>query len=154
MVTLCGWEGTSVLIGEYQHTIDTKGRMIIPAKFREDLGFSFIITRGLDGCLSGYPASQWEQLQEKLSRLPQSKKDSRAFTRFFYSAATEVEVDKQGRINIPQTLRTFANLEKNCRVVGVSSHIEIWSEERWLSFAEEAEESFEELAENMIDFNF
>lgn len=143
-----------MLIGEYQHTVDAKGRMIVPAKFRDDLGFSFIITRGLDGCLFGYPSSQWSTIQEKLTQLPLSKKDSRAFTRFFYSAATEVELDKQGRINIPQTLREYAHLEKNCRVVGVSDRIEIWSEERWQAFANEAEENFEELAESMIDFGF
>ena len=143
-----------MLIGEYSHAIDAKGRMIVPAKFREDLGFSFIITRGLDGCLYGYPQDQWKQLQDKLKQLPQSKKESRAFTRFFYSAATEVEFDKQGRINIPQTLRGHAQLEKNCRIIGVSDRIEIWSEDRWLSFAEEVEENFEDLAENMIDFGF
>ncbi|MCQ9210076.1 division/cell wall cluster transcriptional repressor MraZ [Granulicatella seriolae] len=143
-----------MLIGEYQHTVDAKGRMIVPAKFRDDLGLSFIITRGFDGCLFGYPAEQWAQIQEKLKQLPLSKKESRSFTRFFYSAATEVEIDKQGRVNIPQTLRDFAKLEKNCRVVGISDRIEIWSEARWLEFAESAEENFEELAENMIDFGF
>ena len=143
-----------MLIGEYSHTVDTKGRMIVPAKFREDLGYSFIITRGLDGCLYGYPQDQWQQLQAKLQQIPQSKKETRAFTRFFYSAATEVEFDKQGRINIPQTLRSYAQLEKSCRVIGVSDRIEIWSEERWATFAEEVEENFEDLAEEMIDFGF
>ena len=94
-----------MLIGEYQHTIDAKGRMIVPAKFREDLGFTFIVTRGLDGCLYGYPLEQWELIQNKLRDLPQSKKDARAFTRFMNSAAIEVEFDKQGRVNISQTLR-------------------------------------------------
>ena len=101
-----------MLIGEYQHTIDAKGRMIVPAKFREDLGFTFIVTRGLDGCLYGYPLEQWELIQNKLRDLPQSKKDARAFTRFMNSAAIEVEFDKQGRVNISQTLREYAGLEK------------------------------------------
>ena len=105
-----------MLIGEYQHTIDAKGRMIVPAKFREDLGFTFIVTRGLDGCLYGYPLEQWELIQNKLRDLPQSKKDARAFTRFMNSAAIEVEFDKQGRVNISQTLREYAGLEKNCRI--------------------------------------
>ena len=93
-----------MLMGEFKHNIDAKGRLIMPAKFREALGDTFIVTRGLDGCLFGYPLSQWELLQEKLKQLPLAKKDARAFTRFFYSAAMEAELDKQGRINIPQTL--------------------------------------------------
>lgn len=143
-----------MLIGEYQHTIDAKGRMIVPAKFREDLGFTFIVTRGLDGCLYGYPLEQWELIQNKLRDLPQSKKDARAFTRFMNSAAIEVEFDKQGRVNISQTLRAYAGLEKNCRVIGNNDRIEIWNEERWQEYIAETEENFEELAENMINFGF
>lgn len=143
-----------MLLGEYKHSIDTKGRLIIPAKFREDLGERFIVTRGLDGCLFGYPMEEWTALKEKLKQLPLVKKESRAFTRFFYSAATECELDKQGRINIPQPLRTHAGLEKNCYVIGVSDRFEIWSEERWDEFSQEAGESFDEIAENMIDFGF
>ncbi|UUX33999.1 division/cell wall cluster transcriptional repressor MraZ [Fundicoccus culcitae] len=143
-----------MLIGEYQHNIDTKGRLIMPAKFRFDLGSQFIVTRGLDGCLFGYPMSSWEALQEKLKQLPLAKKDARSFTRFFYSAATEVEIDKQGRINLPQTLIDFADIEKECHVVGVSDRIEIWSSKRWEEFATVAAESFEDIAEEMIDFGF
>ncbi|SFH66665.1 MraZ protein [Pisciglobus halotolerans] len=143
-----------MLMGEFKHNIDAKGRLIMPAKFREDLGEKFILTRGLDGCLFGYPQKQWEELEEKLKQLPLAKKEARAFTRFFYSAATECEIDKQGRINIPQTLRKHAVLEKVCYIIGVSERIEIWSEEKWLQFSEEAEESFDEIAEDMIDFGF
>lgn len=143
-----------MLIGEYQHTIDAKGRMIVPAKFRDDLGASFVITRGLDGCLFGYPMEQWQALQNKLKETPQSSRESRAFTRYFYSAATEVELDKQGRINIPQTLREHAKLEKDCRVVGVSDRIEVWSEESWQAFITQTEENFDELAESMSAFGF
>ena len=143
-----------MLIGEYQHTIDAKGRMIVHAKFREDLGFTFIVTRGLDGCLYGYPLEQWELIQNKLRDLTQTKKDARAFTRFMNSAAIEVEFDKQGRVNISQTLRAYAGLEKNCRVIGNNDRIEIWNEERWQEYIAETEENFEELAENMIDFGF
>ena len=141
-----------MLMGEFKHNIDAKGRLIMPAKFREALGDTFIVTRGLDGCLFGYPLSQWELLQEKLKQLPLAKKDARAFTRFFYSAAMEAELDKQGRINIPQTLLDYAKIEKECRIVGVSDRIEIWSNEKWEAFADEAAENFEDIAETMIDF--
>ena len=141
-----------MLIGEYQHNIDAKGRLIMPAKFRQDLGYSFIVTRGLDGCLFGYPIENWAKVEEKLEQLPLSKKDARKFTRFFYSAATEVEVDKQGRINLPQTLIDFAKIDKSCRVIGVSDRIEIWSSEVWEAFAADMEDDFESLAEDMIDF--
>ena len=141
-----------MLMGEFKHNIDAKGRLIMPAKFREALGDTFIVTRGLDGCLFGYPLSQWELLQEKLKQLPLAKKDARAFTRFFYSAAMEAELDKQGRINIPQTLLDYAKIEKECRIVGVADRIEIWSNEKWEEFAEEAAENFEDIAETMIEF--
>lgn len=143
-----------MLIGEFNHNIDTKGRLIMPAKFRPELGQQFVITRGLDGCLFGYPMESWTDLQDKLKQLPLAKKDARKFTRFFYSAATEVEIDKQGRINIPQNLIEFAKIDKECRVIGVSDRIEIWSSDLWDSFAEEAEEDFESIAEEMIDFGF
>ncbi|XJS09945.1 division/cell wall cluster transcriptional repressor MraZ [Aerococcaceae bacterium WGS1372] len=143
-----------MLIGEYQHNIDAKGRLIMPSKLRPDLGHSFIITRGLDGCLFGYPMKNWETIEEKLQQLPLAKKDARKFTRFFYSAATEVEIDKQGRINIPQTLIDYAQIDKSCRVIGVSDRIEIWSSERWDEFANDIEEDFEDIAEDMMDFGF
>lgn len=104
-------------MGEYRHTIDAKGRLIVPAKFREQLGDSFVVTRGMDGCLFGYTQEEWNILETKLQKLPLTKKDARAFVRFFYSAATECEIDKQGRINIPKSLRTHAALQKKvcCR---------------------------------------
>lgn len=141
-----------MLMGEFQHNIDAKGRIIIPAKLREDLGAKFVITRGLDGCVFGYPLENWEKIQEKLKQLPLAKKEARAFTRFFYSAAAEAEIDKQGRINIPSTLVDYANLEKECLVLGVSDRIEIWSKIKWESVSSEIEESFEEIAEDMLDF--
>ncbi len=136
-------------MGEFSHTVDTKGRLIIPAKFRDQLGTQFIVTRGMDGCLFGYPMDEWQTLEDKLKELPLTKKDARSFVRFFYSAATECEFDKQGRINLPVTLRSHAGLEKKCVVVGVSDRIEIWSEDRWNNFAEEAEDNFDEIAEKM-----
>lgn len=97
-----------MFMGEFQHNIDQKGRIIIPSKFREGLGDRFVITRGLDQCLFAYPMEEWKRLEEKLKKLPLTKKDARAFTRFFFSGAVECEFDKQGRINIPQTLRKYA----------------------------------------------
>ena len=143
-----------MLIGEYQHTIDAKGRMIVPAKFREDLGFTFVVTRGLDDCLYGYPLDQWQLLRQKLSELPQSKKDARAFARFFNSAASEVEFDKQGRINIPNALIEHAFLDKECVVNGLSNRIEIWDKNRWEDLLVESEASVEEIAEELEDFDF
>ncbi|KRL45417.1 cell division protein MraZ [Companilactobacillus mindensis DSM 14500] len=141
-------------MGEFHHTLDNKGRIIIPAKFRKSLGESFVITRGMDGCLFGYPMLQWEKLEAQLDKLPLTKKDARAFTRFFYSAAAEVEFDKQGRINLSASLVGFAKLTKNCVIVGVSDRIEIWDEQRWNEFSQEAEDNFEEISEKMTDFDF
>lgn len=143
-----------MLLGEYQHNIDAKGRLIMPAKFRPDLGNRFIVTRGLDGCLFGYPMESWELVEKKLKQLPLANKDARKITRFFYSAATEVEIDKQGRINLPKNLLEFAKIDKECRVIGVSDRIEIWSSELWEGFASDAEDNFEDIAEEMIDFGF
>lgn len=143
-----------MFMGEFQHNIDTKGRLIIPAKFRDELGAQFVITRGMDGCLFGYPLTEWQKLEKKLQSLPLTKKDARAFVRFFYSAATETELDKQGRVTLPLTLREYATLTKNCVIIGVSNRIEIWNEEKWQEFSAETAENFDEIAETMIDFDF
>lgn len=143
-----------MFMGEYQHSIDEKGRMIIPAKFREALGSAFVVTRGLDQCLFVYPQSEWAVLEQKLKSLPLMKSDARAFTRFFFSGATECELDKQGRVNLPNTLVEFALLEKDCVVLGVSNRVEIWSKTVWESYFRQSEESFNEIAEKLVDFNF
>ncbi len=143
-----------MFMGEFQHNIDAKGRLIVPSKLREQLGEKFVVTRGMDGCLFGYPMTQWNELEEKLNEMPLSKKDARAFVRFFYSAATECEIDKQGRINIPATLRSHADLEKECVIIGVANRIEIWNETRWREFTIETEASFDDIAETMVDFGF
>ncbi|MDQ0350516.1 MraZ protein [Alkalibacillus filiformis] len=142
-----------MFMGEYQHNIDTKGRLIVPAKFRENLGQTFVITRGLDKCLFAYPLDEWKQLEEKLKQLPLTKKDARAFTRFFFSGAVECEIDKQGRINVPSPLRNYAALDKECVVIGVSNRVEVWSKEQWDTYVEESEDSFGEIAENLMDFD-
>lgn len=142
-----------MFMGEYRHTIDEKGRIIIPAKFREELGHSFVVTRGLDNCLFVYPAPEWSQLEQKLKTLPFTRSDARAFTRFFFSGATEVELDKQGRVNVPGNLRQYAKLEKECVVLGVSNRVEIWSKRIWKDYFAQSEESFNEIAEKIVDFD-
>ncbi|WP_274363318.1 division/cell wall cluster transcriptional repressor MraZ [Paenibacillus thermotolerans] len=143
-----------MFMGEYQHSVDEKGRMIIPAKFREELGSDFIMTRGLDQCLFIYPKTEWTVLEQKLKSLSLMKSDARAFTRFFFSGAAECELDKQGRVNIPSNLREYAKLDKDCVVLGVSNRVEIWSKEAWESYFRQSEESFNEIAEKLVDFNF
>jgi transcriptional regulator MraZ len=139
-----------MFMGEYHHNVDTKGRLIVPAKFRDNLGESFVLTRGLDQCLFGYPLDEWKIIEEKLKNLPLTKKDARAFTRFFFSGATECEIDKQGRINIATPLTNYAKLEKECVVLGVSNRIEIWNKEIWEEYFNESADSFADIAENMI----
>jgi len=121
-----------MLIGEYQHNIDPKGRVIVPAKFREDLGERFYITKGLDGCLFVLSGVEWERLQEKIRQMPISK--ARGLQRFFFSGAAEVEPDKQGRVLIPQQLRDYAQIQKDVAVIGASSRAEIWDAARWAEF--------------------
>lgn len=140
-------------MGEYQHSIDEKGRMIIPSKFREELGTEFILTRGLDQCVFGYPLNEWKVIEEKLKSLPFTKKDARAFTRFFFSGAAECQLDKQGRVNIASPLRDYAKLEKDCVVIGVSNRIEIWSKSIWEEYFSKSEDSFGEIAESLMDFD-
>lgn len=141
-----------MLMGEFSHAIDAKGRLIIPAKFREQLGGRVVITRGMDGCLFGYPIDQWKQLEQQLNQLSLTKKNARAFMRFMYSAATECEFDKQGRVNIPPTLRAHANLSKKCVIVGVSQRFEIWDADRWAQYTKETEGNVDSIAED-LDFD-
>lgn len=121
-----------MFMGEYSHTIDAKGRLIIPAKFREALGEEFILTKGLDGCLSIYPMNEWESFEEKLKALPLTDKNARAFLRFFVAGATACELDRQGRILVPSTLREFAGLEKEVVLTGNLTRIEVWSKQKWI----------------------
>ncbi len=143
-----------MFMGEYMHNIDEKGRMIIPAKFRDALGDTFVITRGLDACLFVYPMAEWSVLENKLKALPLMKSDARAFTRFFFSGAAECELDKQGRANIPTNLSEHAKLEKECMVIGVSNRVEIWSKQMWQDYSQQSVQSFNEIAEKLVDFNF
>lgn len=140
-----------MFLGEYNHSIDAKGRLIVPAKFREDLGENFIVTKGLDGCLYIYPDNEWKEFEKKLSELPMGKSDIRKMVRFFLSAATQVELDKQGRILIPGTHREFAGLEKDVILAGVGKKIEIWSKEKWEETATFDYEDMDDVAERMAD---
>ncbi|MBT9139824.1 MAG: Transcriptional regulator MraZ [Dehalococcoidia bacterium] len=140
-----------MFMGEHQHAVDSKGRLIMPVKFREDLGESFIVTRGLESCLFVYPLQEWHLLTEKLKTLPFTKADARAFMRFFFSGAVNCELDRQGRILIPNNLREHAKLIKDVMVIGVSSRVEIWSQQVWQEYSEKTELSYEDIAEKMID---
>ena len=138
-----------MLIGEYEHSIDTKGRLIMPAKLKEDIGEKFIITKGLDGCLFVYSQKEWQVFEEKLRTFPLTNKDARALMRFFLAGATECEIDKQGRFLISSNLREFAGLEKEVVIIGVLNKIEIWSKDKWLKYSEEENMEADEIAEKM-----
>jgi len=140
-----------MFMGEYQHAMDEKGRLIVPAKFREGLGEKFVITRGLDNCLFVYPMEQWKQLEDKIKELPTSHADTRAFVRMFFSGAVEAELDKQGRVVIPAHLREHARIERDLYVIGVSTKVEIWAKETWESYSSQAQQSYESIAEKIID---
>lgn len=139
-------------MGEYHHIIDEKGRLTIPSKIRYELGDGFVITRGLDNCLSIYPKVEWNSIIEKYKLLPQTK-DVRNFMRIFLSGATTLEFDKQGRINIPSTLIEFANLTKECIIIGVNNRIEIWSQDNWNNFIKVNEDNFSDIADNLFSSN-
>ena len=141
-----------MFMGQYNHTIDAKGRLIIPSKFREALGDEFVVTKGLDGCLFVYDNKEWAAFEEKLKSLPLTNKDARQFVRFFLAGAALAEVDKQGRILLPAVLREFAALEKEVVLIGVASRVEIWSKERWEN--EASYDDVEEIAEHMAELGF
>ena len=139
--------------GEFDHTLDAKGRVIIPAKLREALGETFVITKGLDGCLFVYPMEQWKALEEKLQTLPLSEPRARAFSRFFFSGATDSELDKQGRVMIPPNLREHAGLKKDVVIAGTGNRLEIWDKEKRESYFEQSQTP-EELATGMSEMGF
>ncbi|MBQ1849654.1 MAG: division/cell wall cluster transcriptional repressor MraZ [Lachnospiraceae bacterium] len=132
---------------EYNHTLDAKGRLIVPAKFRETLGDTFMVCKGLDHCLYVYSNEDWDTFAQQLAALPLTNKEARQFVRFFLSGASQVEVDKLGRILVPTTLRSFAELDKDVVLAGVGHRIEIWSKEKW--DGESAAGDMDEIAETM-----
>jgi MraZ protein len=142
--------GIKMFMGEYHHTIDDKGRLIIPAKFRTELGAKFILTRGLENCLYVYQEKEWNAITAKIKTLPFTKKDVRTFIRSFFSGATECEFDRQGRINITSPLVSYADITKECVIIGANDRLEIWSENGWNNFFEENEDKISDIAENLF----
>ncbi len=138
-----------MLLGEYRHNLDTKGRMAIPAKFRDKLTAGAIITRGIDNCLFVFANVEWETLAQKLIALPLAQANSRAFVRLMLAGASDVEIDNQGRILIPDYLRTYAGITKEVVVAGLYNRIEVWDEAVWASYKKKAESSSEEIAEKL-----
>ncbi len=138
-----------MFMGEYNHAIDTKGRLIIPSKFREELGEEFVVTKGLDGCLFVFPNDAWQEFENKLRELPLANRSARQFSRFFVAGAASCELDKQGRILLPSSLREFAGLEKEVVLTGMLNRVEIWSREKWLE--NNSYDDMDEIAEQMTD---
>ena len=122
---------SGMLLGEYNHSVDAKGRVIVPSKFREDLGTNFIVTKGFDNSLFVFSKMEWASFEEKVRSLPMTNPNARSFSRFFLAGATECELDKQGRINIPQNLLDYASITKDVVIIGVSSRVEIWDKAKW-----------------------
>lgn len=151
----CGekW-GINMLIGEYHHNIDEKGRLTLPAKFREELGEEVIVTRGLEECLFLYTKTEWDKIMSKLEKLPFTKKDARSFMRFFLSGATATVFDKQGRINITSPLISYANLDHECVIVGVGDRLEIWDLDKWNNFYTENQKEMSDICEDLFDSNW
>ena len=138
-----------MFMGEYNHSIDQKGRLIVPSKFREQLGNEFVVTKGLDGCLFVYSNEEWQRIEEKFREIQLTTKDARKFSRFFFAGAATCEVDKQGRILLPSNLREYAAIEKEVVSVGVLSRVEIWSKDRWSENGDY--DDMDEIAEHMAE---
>lgn len=143
--------GINMFMGEFHHNIDDKARLVMPSKFREELGDNFVITRGLEGCLFVYSKQEWNTLVDKLKKLPFTKKDARAFLRFFLSGAQECTFDKQGRVAIPSPLVNYASLIKECVIIGVNDRLEIWSQNSFEDFFKQNEDNISDLAEDLFD---
>ncbi|MBE3590308.1 MAG: division/cell wall cluster transcriptional repressor MraZ [Firmicutes bacterium] len=142
-----------MFMGEYRHTLDEKGRLIMPARFREGLGETFVVTKGLDACLFAYPMAEWQALERKLRALPFTQANARAFVRFFFSGAIECQLDKQGRALIPPHLREYAKLEREAVVIGVASRVEIWSQAEWERYTDRAAADYAAIAEQLAGFD-
>ena len=140
-----------MFIGEYYHNLDAKGRIIIPAQYRDELNGTFILTRGLDGCLTIYSTEKWEKIFEEINKLPETKKATRQYIRMLTANACECTLDNQGRILIPANLSGSVNITKECVVVGANSHVEIWDKATWNAYMDDASENFEDIAESLSD---
>lgn len=142
-----------MFMGEYQHHLDDKGRLIMPAKFRQEIGQTFVLTKGFDGCLFGFALHEWQTLERKLQSLPMTNKDARAISRFFFGSATQIELDKQGRMQLAPALLTYANLERECVIVGVGTRIEIWNTAMWHAYNAAQADDMNAFAENLMGFD-
>lgn len=140
-----------MFMGEFHHSIDEKGRLIIPSKFRNELGKKFIVTRGIEECLFVYSLEEWNNMVSNLKELPFTRKDARTFMRMFLSGATECELDGNGRINIPSPLINYASIQKECVVIGVNERLEIWSNDKYEEFFNNNIDRFDEIAENLFN---
>ena len=140
-----------MFIGEFHHTIDDKKRLIIPSKFREELGNEFIITRGIENCLYVYSKASWDEITNKLGTLPFTKKNARSFNRFFLSGATVAEFDKNGRVLITSPQLSYAEITKECVIIGVGDRLEIWSLEKWNDFYDSASQDMSGIAEHLFN---
>ena len=140
-----------MLIGEYKHTIDSKKRLAIPAKFRKELGLKAVVTRGIDKCLFVYPLKEWEVFAEKLAKLPVGQSNSRSFSRVMLAGAQDMEMDGLGRIIIPEYLKQYAGLSKKVVIVGLYNRLEIWDENSWKEYQNNAERSAGEIAEKLSE---
>ena len=140
-----------MLMGEYRHNVDEKNRLVIPSKFRSEIGETFILTRGLDKCLFIYSMPEWNKIVEKLKTLPFTKSDARNFTRFFLSGAATCELDKSGRVSITSPLIEYADITKECVIIGANDRLEIWARESWDKFLSVNEEEFSNIAEHIFD---
>jgi len=141
-----------MFMGQYIHSVDAKGRVIVPSKFREELGDTFVVTKGLDKCLFAYPKKEWSIFEEKLSKLPLTSADARKFARYFFSGAVECELDNQGRIVLPSNLREYAALKKDIVSIGVNNRVEIWNKQSWEDYNDEENYVDSTLAEKMAEF--
>lgn len=139
-----------MLVGEHWHTIDPKNRIMIPAKLRQELGNTFMLTRGLDNCINAYPMREWEKLEERIASLPQTRADVRRYQRFYFSGAVQVDMDKQGRVLIPVNLVEYGSLLNEVVTIGMRDKLEIWSKENWTEYQEQ-EINMDEVAESMAD---
>ncbi len=140
-----------MFMGEYHHSIDDKNRLIIPSKFRDGLGNEFVVTRGIENCLFVYSRDEWDKIVSKLEGLPFTKRDARSFIRFFLSGATVAEFDKQGRVNITSPLISYANIDKECVIIGAGDRLEIWSADNWNSFFDSAKDNMSDIAEGLFN---
>lgn len=143
-----------MFFGEYEHSVDVKGRVILPAKIREKLGENCYVTRGLDNCLNIYTPEEWERFVAKFRNLPMGREDARKAQRFFVGGAAQLETDKLGRVQLPANLRDYAQLEKDVVVIGNIDHVEIWSKAGWQSYNTEDGTSINEIAEKLVELGF